>query len=82
MGGCPKVGSGIVEFEATSVPSNPSPFGVFDSGISAAELLKPKFEANPLQILTGSHPVDELRLSPVSINAQPSLRSPRSRVPA
>ena len=30
---------------------------MFDSGISAAELLKPKFEANPLQILTGSHPM-------------------------
>ena len=41
-----KGGSVIVEFEATSVPSNPSPFGMFDSGISAAELLKPKFEAN------------------------------------
>jgi hypothetical protein len=46
-----------LEFEASSVPSNPSPFGTFDSGISAADSLKRKFEASPLQILTGSHPV-------------------------
>ena len=49
-----------VKFEASFVPASSSPFGMIDSGVSAREHLKPEFEADPLQFLTGSHPPGEL----------------------